>query len=299
MKAWIDGALVPREEARTPILSHGFSRGSAIFEVLDVVALPEGPALFRVDAHMDRLLGSAELMHMSLPLTKGELVQAVKSTVRANGLGAGAVKLFAYWAMPELGLIPADPRVSIAVFCFDLPEVLGDDPFRPVSAGISNVRKLSPGTVAVQAKVAGHYVNAFLARWQAVARGHDDAILLDESGHVVEGPLSNVFCASGGALVTPKLSDALAGITRDSVIEVARGMGLPVAEADVTAEQAASADEAFYTGSVVRVRPIRAIEGRDLGDRCPGPITEDVRRALDDAYEGRDGRYLKWLTPVG
>ena len=302
MKAWIDGDFVPQEEAKVPILCHSFSRGSAIFEVVDVAAAPEGPALFRIDAHVDRFFASAELLHMSLPLGKAELVEAVKKTARANGVAAGAVKFFGYHALPELGLIPEELQAHVAIFCFDLAGLPGKGragPAELVTAGISTVRKLSPSAVAVQAKVAGHYVNAFLARWEAVQRGYDDAIMLDESGCVVEGPLSNVFFGIDGGLVTPRLSSALAGITRDSVIEIARATGLPFAEADITSERATSADEAFFTGSVARVKPIRAIEGKGLGDRCPGPITEQIQRALDDAYEGRDPRYRKWLTYVG
>ncbi|KPK84103.1 MAG: hypothetical protein AMJ81_06495 [Phycisphaerae bacterium SM23_33] len=141
-------------------------------------------------------------------------------------------------------------------------------------------------------------MNAFLARWEAVRKGYDDAIMLDEAGCVAEGPLSNIFFVRDATVSTPKLNNALAGVTRDSVIEIARAMGLTCVEADITSEQAASADEAFYTGSVVRIKPIRAIEGRSLGASCPGPVTRKIQAAFDSAYEGRDVRYRKWLTHV-
>lgn len=310
MKAWIDGELVPQEEATVPILSHSFSRGSAIFEVMDVVAAAGGeagnrgtprPALFRIDAHVERFFRSAELLHMPLPLDREDLAQAVKETVRANALAAGAVKFYGYYAGPELGLIPAEPRARVAVFCFDLEGTFGTAgaaPADPVTVGISTVRKPGPGAAAVQAKVAGQYVNAFLARWEAVQNGYDDAIMIDPAGCVAEGPLSNVFFVKDGLVRTPTLKHALAGITRDSVIEIVRDSRVPFEEADIPAEEATSADEAFYTGSVVRIRPIRAVNGRSLGGVCPGPITSSIRKALDGAHEGRDPRYRRWLTYV-
>ena len=238
---------------------------------------------------------------MSLPLSKGELVEAVKQTVRANGVADGAVKIYGYYGSPELGLMPKDPQGRVAIFCFDVPHVLGGtrrDASRPVTVGVSTLRKFSPAAVPVHAKAAGYYVNAFLAGWEVAQKGYDQAVMLDHAGFVAEGPLSNVFFVRNGAVVTPKLHNALPGITRDSVIEITKAMGLPLVEADVTCEQATSADEAFFTGSVIRIRPIRAIEGRPLGDACPGPVTRRIGKSLDDAYEGRDRRYRKWLTYV-
>ena len=302
MKAWIDGELVPLAEATVPILSHGFSRGSAIFEVMEVVATGDGAALFRADAHVARFLGSAESIHMSPPLTPTGLVEAIKAAVRANGVTSGGVKLFGYWsAAPEFGLIPKDPRVSVAVFCFDLPSFCGDELPRlraPVTSCLSTIRKFSPEAWAVQAKVAGHYVNASLARAQAVQKGCDDAIMLDHAGRVAEGTLSNVFFVSDGVVRTPKLDSALEGVTRGSVIEVAKGAGIPVETADITPAQALAADEAFFTGSLIRIKPIRAIDGESLGEACPGPITRRLGAAFADACAGRDPRYAHWLRAV-
>lgn len=302
MKAWIDGQFVPAEQATVPILSHAVGRGSTIFEVMEVVEAPAGPALFRAGDHVARFARSAELMHMALPLGGGELVEAIRRTVRHNGISAGVVKLFGYYALPELGLIPARPRVSVAVFCFHLADVLGGVPgsgHDPVAAALVAVRKLGGPAVRVHAKVAGHYVNAFLARVEAAAKGCDDAIMLDASGHVAEGPLANVFFVRDGVVTTPKADNVLLGITRSSVIEIAADARLDFAEADIPPEQALAADEAFYTGSVIRIKPIRSIDGRALGGGCPGPVTARIRAALNDAYEGRDPRYRKWLTAVG
>jgi len=300
MKAWIDGEFVPLEQATVPILSHGFSRGSAVFEVVDVVAGPDGPALFRIDRHVDRLLGSAEAMGMSLGRSAPELIDAARGTVRAAGVAAGVLKVFAFYAAPELGLIPADPTVRVAMFCFDLRERYGvtvGGTFEPVTAGVSRRRRLSPGAFAIQAKVAGHYVNAFLAVREARQRGFDEAIMLDEAGMVAEAALSNLFVVIEGVARTPTLANSLSGVTRDSLLQAGRAAGLPVEEAPIPAADLARAEEAFLTGTVIRIRPLRALDGRELSP-CPGPVTRRLQQALNDAYDGRNPAFRHWLTDV-
>jgi branched-chain amino acid aminotransferase len=300
MNAWLNGNLVPAESVTVPLLCHSFSRGSGIFEVMDLASTARGPALFRLEAHVARLESSAGLLHMKLPFSKDEIRSAVLETVRANVVTSGAVKFFAYYGGVEFGLVPDSPDVSVAVFTYD-PHAGGRTADRrgPVAAGISTVRKVSPQAAAVHAKACGHYVNAYLAKWEVMQRGCDDCIMLDGGGHVAEGSLANVFFVSGGRVITPQLRNALPGITRDSVMEVIRGLGIAVEEADITPEEALAADEAFYTGSVIRVKPIASIEGEALGDECPGPVTARISSALDDAYEGRSPEYEKWLTYVG
>ena len=301
MKAWVNGDLVPEEDVTVPLLSHSFSRGSAIFEVLDVVETPRGAALFRADAHIDRFFNSADALGMSLPVGREELLDILKATVRANALSSGGVKFFAYYAMPQVMLMPKDQTVHLAVFCFDLATVFGsncDVVGRTVTAGISTIRKLSPKSVPVHAKACGYYVSGFLAMAEAARQGYDDVILLDEGGFVAEGALTSIFFVTDGMVQTPKLRNVLLGITRDSVIEIARDLNLPLEETDILPEQAVSADEAFYTGSVIRVWPIRSIDGNTVGHTCPGPVTSKILGALNDAYAGTDSRYESWLTRV-
>ena len=266
MKAWVNGKFVPEEEVTVPLLSHSFSRGSAIFEVLDVIETPRGAALFRADAHIDRFFNSAEALGMPLPVSREELLDILKATVRANALSSGGVKFFAYYAMPQIMLIPKDQPVHLAIFCFDLASVFGgnnDVVGRTVTAEISAVRKLSPNCVPVYAKVCGFYVGGFLGT----------ALLDDLTTLVAEGALTSVFFVTDGVIRTPKLRNVLPGITRDSVIEIAKALKLPLEETDILPEQAVAADEAFYTGSIIRIWPMRSIDGNSIGQVCPGPIT--------------------------
>ena len=297
MKAWLNGDMVAAEDVTVPLLCHSFSRGSAIFEVLDCARTGRGQALFRLGAHVERFLNSARLLHMPLPLTRAELEAAVIETAKANGPGECAVKFFGYYGGVEYGLIPEGAEASVAVFCYD-PYAGGRtaDLRDPISVGISSVRKISPTAAAVHAKACGHYVNPFLAKWEVTERGYDDVVMLDETGHVAEGALANIFFVSGGAVRTPELRNALPGITRDSVMEVIRGLGLELTECDITPEEALASDEAFFTGSVIRVKPISRIEETVLGAECPGPVTARIRAALEDAYEGRSPDHPEWLT---
>ena len=299
MKAWISGQFVEWEAAKLSILSPSFGRGIAVFEILDVVQASRRTAVFRLDAHLDRLCASAELLHLTMPYDRDRLRRAVLETVRENNVSRGVVKLFAYYAEPDFGLIPHDPRIAVAMFAADFPTAYGKTQAElavPCTVGISPYRKLDARTVAVHAKATGNYVNSFLARWDARHKGYDDALLLDCNGLIAEGSLSNVFFVKAGKVLTPRLDSALAGITRDSVIAITTSLELPLQERDITVEEAVSADEVFLTGSTVHVRAVRAIDGQDVGRSCPGPVTARIGSALADAIEGRDARYRQWLS---
>lgn len=300
MKAWVNGKIIPHEQATVPILSHSLGRGSAIFEVLDLVSTAKGPAIFRADLHTERLFRSAECMHMQMPLSHAELIDAMKQIARANGLVRGGIKVFAYWPQVEFGLIPKNPKVDIAIFAFDFGSAFGltwDDWTRPISAGIVSVRKLKPNTVSVHAKTAGNYVNSYQAKWEAVRNGYDDGILLDDAGNVAEGPVSSLFLVKDGTVRTSRLDGVLAGVTRDSAIQVTRDLGIALLETDIPAMDLATVEEAFYTGTHIRVKPITSIDKRSLG-ACPGPVTARIQKALQDAYDGCNPRYSRWLDYV-
>ena len=274
MDAWIDGRFVPEEEATLPLLSHSLSRGVAVFEVADVPVTAKGPAVFRLEAHVERFFKSCRLMHMPLRIQREELTAAVLETVAHNGLWPCAVKFFAYSGDVEYGLIPKAPRVSVAVFCYQShPERASGEPARPVAAGTSTVRKLNPQTVAIHAKACGNYVSPYLATYEVREKGYDEVLMLDENGLVCEGALANVFFATGNRLLTAPLSRVLAGITRDSAVQILRDLGLGVAETDFTLEDALGSEEGFYTGSTARIVPIKTIDGKPLAGECPGPVT--------------------------
>lgn len=299
-KAWLNGEMVGWEETTVPLLSHSFSRGSAIFEVVDVVTTDKGPAFFGLPEHIDRFFNSAALTFMELPVTKDELKAAVLSVAKENGVRSGAAKFFAYYPLIEFAVTPANPRVDIAAFCldYDLLGIRQELLSAPARVGISSFRKVHAETVPVHAKVVGNYVNAYLAKMEVKKRGYDDVIMLDTAGFVAEGATSNVFFVSGGDVKTPTLKSALPGITRHALIEIIRDMGYGMSEADIRPEELSTFDEAFYSGSVVKVQPILSIEGRTLGRSCPGPITCAVKERMTDAMRGKIDTYKKWLTVI-
>ena len=299
MNAWHNGEIVPDTEVTVPLMCHSFSRGSAIFEVLEFRTTSRGRAMFRAKAHADRMVNSAALLHMSLPTDSEGLVEIMRAVVAANAVPAGAVKIFAYYAERGYRLIPPEQPVHLAAFCIE-EHALDDEGgwVEQVAAGTSSIRKPSPATMPIHAKACGAYLTPYLAATEVLRAGYDDVVMLDESGFIAEGALANIFFVVGGVIRTPKLRNVLPGITRDSVIEIARQEGLTVEEADILPEEALAADEAFYSSSVAHIRSIRSIDGNAIGKVVPGPVTSKMKAAIADAYAGRGSQYDKWLTPV-
>ncbi len=298
MKAWINGDMVDWEKATVPILSHSFSRGSAVFEVLDIVKADRGAAYFGLNEHLDRFYNSAGEVFMTLPLTRCELTDALISTARENNIREGLCKFFAYYSLPELTIIPLNPRVDIAVFCTDFAS-LGLDPKEmsaPVSVALSPYRKPDPSSIPVHAKVTGNYVNAFLAQVEASRRGFGAALLLDPKGYIAEGAYSNIFFVKGGAVITPTLRNILSGITRMAVIEVCRAAGMAVEERDISPDEIPSFDEAFYSGSVSVIEPVKSIEKTVFTGPLPGPVTCSVKEEMLKLRRGGIDGMEHWLT---
>lgn len=296
--AWIDGNLIDWRDAQVSLLSHSFSRASAIFEVMAIVASRKGPALFCLDDHMDRFFSSANRTYMTLPFSREVLKEATISTARANGVHNGVAKLYAYYPDIELGSEAPD-NVSIAIFCVDYQTLdISVDSFSgPVSVGISQFRKLHPQTAAVHAKVVGNYVNGFLAKTEVRRKGYDEALMLDTDGFVAEGPTSNIFLVRKGCVETPTKENVLPGITRDVVINVLREMGHLVSESRILPQDLCEYDEAFFSGTLRQVQPIRRIESHDLP--CPGPITQALIARMRKVFSGSLEPYQKLLTFVG
>ncbi|MFH1091505.1 MAG: aminotransferase class IV [Pseudomonadota bacterium] len=300
MKAWLNGELVEADQVKVPLLSHSFSRGSALFEVVDIVTTQMGPAYFGLEQHLDRLLNSARLTYMELPQTKDELLQAHLITAKENKITAGLAKSFAYYPAIELTPLPADPKVDVAIFCLD-PKMLGLNPERmsaPAEVMISSYRKVHPESVPVHAKVVGNYVNAFLARMEAKKKGYDEVIMLDTMGYVAEGAVCNTFFVRQGVVVTPSLRSILPGVTRAATIEVARDMGLTVVETDLKPEDIFNCEEAFYSASLIKIQPIKAVNGQKIGAVCPGPVTRAVMDRMKEFYAGGIEKFRPWFTVI-
>jgi len=295
--AWINGKYIDWRDANVPLLSHSFGRASAIFEVMAIIPSRSGPALFCLEEHLDRFFSSADCTYMTLPVSRDNLKEAIVSTARMNKVQSGVAKFFAYYPGIELGTGAPD-EVSVAVFCIDY-QTLGVNVEKfssPVSVGISRYRKLHPQTAAVHAKVVGNYVNGFLAKTEVRRKEFDEALMLDTNGYVAEGPSSNIFLVRGDSIETPTKENVLPGITRKVVIDVLKDMGHEVKESHILPQDLPQFGEAFFSGTLRQVQPIRRIEDHELV--CPGPITSELIIRMREVFSGAVGAYKGLLTLI-
>ena len=300
MKAWINGEFVDWEDARVPILSHGFSRGSAIFEVVDIVDSEKGPAFFGLKEHMQRFFNSADDMYMDLPLSFDEMIRACLDTAQKNQMTYGAAKFFAYYSSVEFDVIPHDKKMDVAVFCIDFGKPKSERMAlpTPVNVCVSSYRKSHPESVPVHAKATGNYVGGYLAKMKAKEQGFDDVIFLDTMGYVAEAATANVFFVKDNRIQTPTLRSVLPGINRMAIMDILADMENEVKEMDLHPRDLPACDEAFFTSSVVKVMPIKSIDGVDIGHECPGPVTRSIAQKVSDVFSGRIKKLEHWLTYI-
>ena len=296
LQVWFNGKLVPQRDATVPILSHGLSRGSAIFDVLGVHVGPEGPVAFRMDDHLKRLSKSAELLEMELAYSTEEIIEAVKATVRANRIGRGIIKILAFWGEEAPMNLILDSRLDVAVFALPESEELVLDKTQSLSACLAKWRKLHPQTVPVGAKACANYLNGYLARKDAVSRGFDIGILLGTDGFLAEGSTESVFIVKDGVLMTPPLGRVLSSITRLSILQAVPEIGLTVAERPITADELLAAEEIFLVHTGTKIEAVARFEDRELA--APGPVTAQVMHLMDDIMQFRNERFMKWFQPL-
>ena len=295
-KVWINGELIPRRDATVPILSHGFSRGSAIFDVFGVYPGPQGPMAFRMDDHLKRLLKSAELLEMELPYSTGEIIEAVKATVKANGIGRGIIKILAYWSEEAITELVLDSKLDVAIFAIAEGENLVMDKKQTLSACLSKWRKLHPETVPVGAKACANYLNGYLARKDAASRGFDIGILLGTDGFLAEGSTESVFIVKEGVLMTPPLGRVLSSITRLSILQAVPEIGIPMVERPITADELFVADEMFTVHTGTKVEAVARLEDRQLA--APGPVTKQVMHLINGIMQFKDERFMNWFQSL-
>ncbi len=288
------------EQATVHVASHSFARGSAIFEVLSLHALPGGPVIFRLDEHVRRLFKSAEFLAMKIPASPDAVSDKVRETVRKNGLRKGVIKILCHYPQIALDILPPPDDPSMVIFALD-PE--SDLPgfqapgAEETTACISTWRKLDPQTVPVEAKASANYLNGMMARLEAARRGFGQAILLDTQGFVAEGGTESVFMVKGNTLMTPARGTILQSITRKSILELAAVEGIEAKEIRISPRQLLEADEAFLSCTPFKVLPLERIEDRRL-PRVPGPVTQALSSSMQGIVEGEDRRFEKWLFPV-
>jgi branched-chain amino acid aminotransferase len=299
-KIWMDGELVDWGEAKIHVLTHALHYGTGVFEGIRAYHTNRGTAVFRLQDHVRRLFRSAHLYHIEIPFSAEAVEEAIVETVRENGLEECYIRPLVYRGYGEMGLNPliAPVNVSIAVWKWGL--YLGEDALeRGATAKISSWKRLDANIIPPAAKATGQYINSGLAKVEAVKAGYDEGIMLNLEGNVTDGTGENVFVVRDGVIWTPPISaGCLDGITRDSVITLARDLGYEVVERDLTRTDLYFAEEAFFTGTAAEVCPIREVDDRSVGANGRGPITKELQTAFFAAAHGETERYANWLTPV-
>jgi branched-chain amino acid aminotransferase len=296
---WYDGQLVPWRSATTHVLTHSLHYGVAVFEGVRAYATEAGPAIFRLREHTERLYGSARVYRMAIPFSPADLREAQREVVRANGLGAAYLRPLVFFGSEKMGVDPRGARVHVAVAAWPWDAYLGPEAQqRGARVRTSSFARHPVNAVLPRAKLSGSYSVSVLASVEARDDGYDEALLLDVDGFVAEGPGENLFIVKDGRLHEPEPTSALMGITRDSVMTLARDRGYEVVSRRLTRDDVYLADEAFFCGTAVELAPIVELDRRAIGDGRPGPITRVLRAALEAATTGRDPRHADWLTPT-
>jgi branched-chain amino acid aminotransferase len=294
-KIWMDGTLVPWDEAKVHVLTHTLHYGSGVFEGIRAYPTSKGPAVFRLTDHMRRLHDSAELFLMELPYSVEELVEATKETIRANAVDSCYIRPIAFLGYGEMGLNPLPCSVNVSIALWPWGTYLGDDGVKNgVRMKVSSWRRMDPNVNPVAAKGTGIYINSSLAKVEALKGGYDEALLLNTNGSVAEATGENVFLVKDGVLRTPPLSaGALEGITRASVMTIARDLGYEVEEHELLRTDLYLADEAFLTGTAAEIVPIRSLDDREIGP--PGEMTRKIQETYFAAVHGEVEKYKDWL----
>ena len=295
-KVWFNGKMIPWHEATAPLLSHGFSRGSAIFEVFGIHESPDGPVAFRMDEHLKRLMKSASLLSMEMAYSTDEIARAVTETVKTNDLGRGLLKMLAYWGEEAIIDLVLESKLDLAIFAIPASEELGIDKTQPITACLSKWRKIHPETVPVAAKASSNYLNGYLARRDAFNRGFEVGLMLGTDGFLAEGSIESVFLVKNGILKTPPLGRVLSSITRLSILQVAPMIGIPISMEPILQEELFTADEIFTSHSGVKVSPVARFEDRILP--APGPITKQVMEQMNNIINFSDDRFNDWFQAL-
>jgi branched-chain amino acid aminotransferase len=297
-KIWMDGKLVNWDDANVHILTHTLHYGTGVFEGIRCYATSQGGAVFRLTDHIQRLFNSAKIFMMDIPYTVEQLVEATKETVRANNIDECYIRPIAYLGYGEMGLNPLPCPVNVSIAVWPWGTYLGDEGIKNgVRVKVSSWQRHDPNSIPPAAKGTGMYINSSMAKVEALKAGYDEAILLSPQGFVSECTGENIFVVKNGRLLTPPVTaGALEGLTQNSVMTIARDLGVEVEVTNILRSDLYLADEAFLTGTAAEVVPIRSVDDRDIGE--PGPITRKVQETYFATVRGQVDQYKDWLEHV-
>lgn len=297
---WRDGSLVKWQDATVHVLAHSVQFGSAVFEGIRCYATPKGPAIFRLREHLKRMLNSCKIYRMDPPWTIDQLVEAHREVVRKNGIAQCYIRPMVLRGYGAAGMVPFDSPIETFVPCWPWGAYLGDEALeKGVDACVSTWNRVAPNTIPAAAKIAGNYLSGQLVKMEALRNGFDEAIALGPDGMLSEGSGQNVFVVDGGELYTPPLDGTLPpGITRDTVINIAKDEGLTVHVQPLTRETLYTSEECFVCGTASEVTPIRSVDRLPVGDGKVGPVTRRIQQRYLDIVYGRIPDTHGWLTYV-
>lgn len=296
---WLDGKLVPWREAKVHVLTHTLHYGMGVFEGIRAYKTEKGTAIFRLQAHTDRLFRSAHILGMPMPFDKDTINEATRAVLRENRLETAYIRPMCFYGSEGMGLRADNLKTHGMIAAWTWGAYLGAENIRRgIRVRTSSFTRHHVNITMCKAKANGNYMNSMLALQEALSCGVDEAMLLDPEGYVAEGSGENIFIVRNGVIYTPDLTSALDGITRDTVVTLAKENGLEVREKRITRDEVYIADEAFFTGTAAEVTPIREVDGRAIGNGGRGPITEHLQAMYFDQVHGRRAEHPEWLTLV-
>jgi branched-chain amino acid aminotransferase len=298
-KIWHNGKLIPWDDAQVHVMSHVVNYGSSVFEGIRCYAPPSGPAIFRAQEHTQRLLDSAKIYRIDVDFTREELISGMLELVKNNGVWPCYMRPIILRGYGEAGVNPFNSPTEVFICNYPWGKYLGSDAGQGVDVCVSSWTRIAPNTLPAMAKSGANYMNSQLIKMEAIINGYVEGIALDANGYVSEGSGENVFIVRNGTLQTAPLGNSvLPGITRDSVLQIARGLGIPVAEQGIPRELLYIADEAFLTGTAAEITPIRSVDKISVGKGVTGAVTKAIQKEFYGIVHGEKADRFGWLTPV-
>jgi branched-chain amino acid aminotransferase len=296
---WFDNVLVPWREAKTHVLTHTLHYGLGVFEGVRAYETKNGTAIFRLEDHTKRLFNSAHIVGMKMPYDKEALNNAHKISVKENNLKSAYIRPMAFYGSEAMGISAKTLTTHVIVAAWSWGAYMGQEALeKGINVKTSSFSRHHVNSTMCKAKANGNYLNSILAHQEATTDGYDEALLLDSQGFVAEGSGENIFIVKNGKLITPSLTSALEGITRDSVMTISKDMGIEVIERNITRDEIYTADEAFFTGTAAEVTPIKQLDKRQIGTEVRGQITGEIQSIYFDAVKGNNAKYKKWLSYI-